>query len=75
MFKCAKERIKLYLTKREILMSIFDELTKIETAIAAIQPTMPIDLSTLATAAEIAALSAKVDALTATVGTAPVAAS
>lgn len=56
-------------------MSIFDELTKIETAIAAIQPTMPIDLSTLATAAEIAALSAKVDALTATVGTAPVAAS
>lgn len=47
-------------------MSLFDELAKLETAVAAV--TAP-DLSKLATADEVAALSVKLDALAAAVGT------
>lgn len=61
-------------------MSLFDELNKIEAKnvalaaqVAALPGSTPVDISGLATAAEVAALSAKFDALSAAVGTPPAA--
>lgn len=62
-------------SEREILMSIFSELASLKAAVAAITPAAPVDVSGLATSAEVAALIAAVAALDAKVGaeTAPAA--
>lgn len=61
-------------TDREILMTIYNELADIKVALAALSaqaPSTPIDISTLATAAEVAGVSAQVTALDAKVGVEP----
>lgn len=50
-------------------MTIEAKLDQIIATLATIVPTVPVDISALATGAEVAALSAKVDALATVVGT------
>lgn len=58
---------------RALLMSIFSELAEIKAAIAVPTPSAPVDISTLATSAEVAGVSAQITALDTKLGTDPAA--